>query len=90
MHMRNKPPMLVPPEYRDEIEQSSKAELMDLAWTFAEFFASYTTSKPLSGAALTEAALVAFRERRDRVRAQRNARSRARAAVAAAKAAREP
>lgn len=34
MHLRNKPPIFVPREYRAEIEKLSKAALMDLAWDF--------------------------------------------------------
>lgn len=35
MHLRNKPPLFVPQEYRAEVEQMSKAALMDLAWDLA-------------------------------------------------------
>jgi hypothetical protein len=32
MHIRNKPPAIVPDAYRHELEELSKAALMDLAW----------------------------------------------------------
>lgn len=36
MHIRNKPPVFVPAEYRAEIEQLSKAALMDVIWDMAK------------------------------------------------------
>ena len=36
MHLKNKPPVFVPREFRSEIEKMSKAMLMDLAWDFAK------------------------------------------------------
>jgi hypothetical protein len=35
MHLNAKPPIFVPEGYRREIEQMSKAALMDLVWGFA-------------------------------------------------------
>lgn len=35
MHLKAKPPIFVPVEYRAEIESLSKAALMDLVWDFA-------------------------------------------------------
>ena len=39
MHLRAKPPVLVPVERRAEIEQLTKATLMDLSWYMAEMLA---------------------------------------------------
>jgi len=36
MNLKNRPPIFVPAEYRDEIEQLSKAALMDIAWDYAQ------------------------------------------------------
>jgi hypothetical protein len=35
MHLKNKPPVFVPPGYRAEIEKLSKAALMDMVWDYA-------------------------------------------------------
>lgn len=35
MHALAKPPVLVPVEYREEIERLSKAALMDMVWSLA-------------------------------------------------------
>jgi hypothetical protein len=35
MHLRAKPPIFVPEQFRTEIESLSKAPLMDLVWDFA-------------------------------------------------------
>jgi hypothetical protein len=35
MNLKNKPPIFVPVRFRREIEQLSKAALMDIAWNLA-------------------------------------------------------
>lgn len=35
MHLKNQPPVLVHPVFRNELESLSKAALMDIAWSFA-------------------------------------------------------
>ena len=35
MNLKNQPPVLVDPAYRSEVEELSKAALMDIAWSFA-------------------------------------------------------
>jgi hypothetical protein len=35
MNLKNQPPVFVPAEHRAELEQMSKAALMDLVWDFA-------------------------------------------------------
>lgn len=36
MHLKNRPPVFVPQEYRAEIEKLSKAALMDIVWDMAK------------------------------------------------------
>jgi len=63
---RNKPPVLVPPEYRDELAKLSKAALMDMVWDYAmsRTWASGTTPT-------REAILAEFRARWEIVRRDR-------------------
>jgi hypothetical protein len=35
MHLKNQPPVLVPTDFRAEVEGLSKAALMDIAWSYA-------------------------------------------------------
>lgn len=35
MNLKNQPPVLIPQPFRAEIEQLSKAALMDMVWSFA-------------------------------------------------------
>ena len=60
MNLKNRPPVFVPAEHRAEVEQLSKAALMDMAWDYA---------KQLAGPAST---IDEFRARRDIILAHRN------------------
>lgn len=57
MHLNNRPPIFVPAEYRKEIEQLSKAALMDIAWDYA----AQLCGKPDD----LESAMAEFRKRRE-------------------------
>jgi hypothetical protein len=56
MNLKNRPPVLVPKEYRAELEQCSKAFLMDIVWDY---------SMQLSGDENDNSAMQVFRGRRD-------------------------
>jgi hypothetical protein len=44
MNLKNQPPIMVPPEYRVEIEKISKAALMDMVWDYAEMSKKFPRS----------------------------------------------
>ena len=68
MNLKNKPPIFVPAQYRAEVEQLSKAALMDMVWDYARQL-SMTPSDDA-------AALAEFRERREIIMTHRtNARA---------------
>lgn len=43
MHLKAKRPIFVPERFQREIEQLSKASLMDIAWDYAQNFAENQT-----------------------------------------------
>ena len=62
MNLKNQPPVFVPLCFQAEIEQLSKAALMDMVWDYAF---------QISGADLVDAAMAEFRARREIVLAHR-------------------
>ena len=64
MNLKNQPPVFVPAQYRAEIEQLSKAALMDMVWDYATQLAMTPTN---DAAAMDE-----FRQRRGVVLIHRN------------------
>jgi hypothetical protein len=64
MNLKNQPPIFVPAQYRAEIEQLSKAALMDMVWDYATQLAMTPTND--------ETAMDEFRQRRDIILTHRN------------------
>lgn len=56
MNLKNQPPVLVPFEFRKEMEALPKAALMDMVWDYAY---------QMSGANLMDDGMKEFRARRD-------------------------
>jgi hypothetical protein len=54
MNPRNKPPALVPREYRHELAKLSKAALMDMVWHYAMSRAWASGTEPTREAILAE------------------------------------
>jgi len=57
MNLKNKRPVFVPLEFQAEIEQLSKATLMDMIWDYARQCSGHPDDRP-------DAAMDEFRERR--------------------------
>lgn len=56
MNLKNKPPIFVPPQHQRELEQLSKAALMDVVWDYAT---------RISGSVDPEAIMTELRAERD-------------------------
>lgn len=69
MHLKAKPPIFVPQQFRAEIESLSKAALMDLVWDFAE--SSTTTFSHTSACGRDDAIMKTLRERIDVIQTHR-------------------
>lgn len=71
MNLKNQPPVFVPDEVRAEIEQLSKAALMDMVWDYAVQLTGdaapghLATHGPGATGAAVETALKEFRTRRE-------------------------
>ena len=65
MHTKNRPPVFVPENYQAEIEKLSKAALMDMCWDYAAQLAETDTA---------ESAMTEFRNRREIIQIERQAR----------------
>jgi hypothetical protein len=71
MHLRNQPPVFVPTEVESEIENLSKAALMDMVWDYAVQITASAAESSLAthGASATgpavDAAMNEFRARRE-------------------------
>lgn len=63
MHIKAQPPVFVPARFQAEIEQLSKAALMDMVWDYAMQLAMTPTND--------EASMDEFRQRREIILAHR-------------------
>lgn len=66
MHLKTHPPIFVPTQFRAEIEQLSKAALMDIVWDYASRCSGLSADDAATGAIMTE-----FRATRDIVMVHR-------------------